>query len=85
MAAYHWKRPLLAQSAWMVVSLVGLVSFQLFSVESYFLLSFIGLLSVMLVFAPVRVQPKWWSRLGWLALAGFFVFVYILYRRITMI
>lgn len=85
MVASHWKRPLLAQSAWMVVSLSGLLVLGLFSAESYFLVSFIGLLSVMLLFVPVGAQPKWWAALRWLALVCFFGFVYILYRRFTMI
>lgn len=85
MVAYHWKHPLLAQSAWMIISLAGLLVLGLFRVESYFLVSFIGLLSVMLLFVPVGSRPKWWAGLRMVAFACFLVFLYILYRRVTMI
>ncbi|WP_138004388.1 hypothetical protein [Halalkalirubrum salinum] len=70
---------------WMSAIFGVLVFFRAFSFESYFVLSFIGLLIVIQLFAPVEERPAWWQYIRMTTAAGFVVFGYILYRQITAV
>lgn len=63
----------------------GLLLLGQFSLELFFILSFISLLVVMQLFAPIDQRPVWWRYLRVTAVTGFFVFGYILYRHITTV
>ncbi len=45
-----------------------------FSLEAFFVLSFIGFLIVNQLTAPVNVTPRWRRRLRWITLCGLVVF-----------
>jgi hypothetical protein len=74
---------LLSMSAWMFVGLVGLFVLGHFSVETYFTVSFIGLVAMMQLYAPTTERPTWWQGLMWVEAACFLVFGYIVYLRIV--
>lgn len=63
-----------AQLAWMLVTLVLLAALDTVSLESFFLISLLGLLIVTELTAPLNVTPKWRKRLRWIILAGLAVF-----------
>jgi|GEM_PF-310397 len=73
------------QIAWMLaatlaLALIGSLDFQIF-----FAASFVGLLVMMVITAPVNVTPRWRSRLKWLVVLGLIGFGAILLHRILQI
>lgn len=70
-------------AVWMVVSAIILSALGVFTAENYILSSYIGLLSIMEVYAPVESRPSWWVSLRWAAVVGFFVFVVVMYLQIA--
>ena len=68
---------------WSVLSLVTLVYFSAFTVESYFILVFIGLLATTQLFAPVQSRPLWWVALRLLVAVGYIVFALVLFARLS--
>jgi len=72
-------------SAWMAVSLVTLEILDLFSSDRYFIISYVGLLSIMHVYAPVDSRPRWWTVLRWVSVLGFLIFMLIIYQRIIVV
>lgn len=66
---------------WLVLLLVSLVGLDLWSIELYYTLSFVGLLAVRMVFAPTDRPPQWWHRLTWLVRVGFLVFGYVVVQQ----
>ena len=72
----------LTQGAWMTVSFVTLMMISAFTVQRFFIVSFIGLLSVMQLYAPTDDHPDWWALLRVISLVGFVVFGYIVYARV---
>ncbi len=71
--------------AWLLGTLLVLVTLGSFSFELFFVLSLIGVLIVTELTAPVSVSPAWRKRLRWLLAAGLAVFGYIVIRRILEI
>jgi hypothetical protein len=67
----------------MLVSLLSLFFFDLFTVENYFLISFIGLLAVLHLYAPRDSRPTWWPIARVITFAGYIIFAWIMYQRIT--
>lgn len=63
-----------AQLAWMLVTLVLLAALEAVSLETFFLISLLGLLIVTELTAPLNVTPTWRKRLRWIILAGLVVF-----------
>lgn len=63
-----------AQLAWMLVTLVLLAALDTVSLETFFLISLLGLLIVTELTAPINVTPTWRKRLRWVILAGLAVF-----------
>lgn len=63
-----------AQLAWMLVTLVLLAALGTVSLETFFLISLLGLLIVTELTAPINVTPTWRKRLRWVILAGLAVF-----------
>ena len=70
---------------WMATVFGGLLLFGQLSLETFFIFSFIGLLVVMQLFAPVEERPPWWRYLRVAAAVGFVVFGFILYQQITAV
>lgn len=70
---------------WMAAVFVGLLLFGELSLETLFVFSFIGLLIVMQLFAPVEQRPSWWRYLRVAAAVGFVIFGVILYQHITAV
>lgn len=68
---------------WLVVSALILAVLDVFTAETYFLSSYIGLLSLMEIYAPAESRPAWWSGLRWAAAVGFLVFVAVMYLQVS--
>ena len=75
-----------AQLAWMLVTLVLLAVLDAMSLETFFLISLLGLLIVTGLTAPINVTPTWRKRLRWIILAGLAVFgVFIVWNLIEIL
>lgn len=74
---------ILPQGIWMLISLLVLFFFNLLSAENYFIISFIGLLIVLHVYAPRINSKAWWPIVRLITLAGYFIFAWIMYQRIS--
>lgn len=74
---------LFAQGVWMLTALLILLLSQEFSLENYFIISFIGFLAVVQVYAPTDSEPKWWTIARWVVRAGYVVFALIMYRWVS--
>lgn len=71
-------RILQAQAVWMVAALALLTGIGMLRLELYFAVSFIGLLIVSQLFAPLGSNPRWWIRLRRLIAVGFVVLAYVI-------
>lgn len=69
----------------MTVSFVSLMVISAFTVQRFFIISFIGLLTVMQLYAPTDGYPDWWIGLRVLSLVCFVVFGYIVYGRVVAV
>ncbi|MFC6721152.1 hypothetical protein [Halobacteriaceae bacterium SHR40] len=74
---------ILTQGVWMLAAVLTLFFFGLYTVENYFIVSFIGLLIVLQVYAPTGEPPAWWSLVRLVTLAGYIIFGWIMYERIN--
>lgn len=74
---------LLSMAAWMLVGWIGLFVLDQLSAETYFTVSFIGLVAMMQLYAPTTERPTWWQGLMWVEAVCFLVFGYIVYVRIV--
>lgn len=72
------------QAGWMVLVLGLLFGLDSLSLESFFVLSFLGLLGVRLLFAPTRGTPDWWRVLNWIVYLGFIVLGYVFFRDLAL-
>jgi hypothetical protein len=73
------------QAAWTVL-LVGLLEwFGAFSFESFYVLSYVGLVVNAQLFAPVESTPKWWRTVRWFVRLGFLGLCYFVAVRVTEI
>lgn len=72
------------QAGWMVLVLALLFGLDSLSLETVFVLSFLGLLGVRLLFAPTRGTPDWWRALNWVVYLGFVVLGYIFFRDLAL-
>jgi len=72
-------------AGWIVLSAATLSVLGLLTFENYYLVLYIGTLSVMQVYAPVDSHPIWWTVLRWIAAGGFIVFMLIMYWRIVAV
>lgn len=74
---------LVTLGGWLTFTFAALVYFSAFTLRSYFVLAFIGLLSITQIFAPVQSRPRWWRALRWLVFVGYVVFALVLLERIS--
>lgn len=72
------------QTGWMVLMLAVLFGLESWSLELYFILSFLGLLAARILFAPSREAPDWWTALNWLVYAGLVVLGYIYFQQLDL-
>ncbi|WP_139229751.1 hypothetical protein [Halogeometricum limi] len=59
-----------------------LFTLEMWSPEFYFVVSFLGLLTLRIVLAPTDRVPTWWSRLNWVVRGGFVVFGYLVLQQL---
>ena len=71
------RRFLVAQAAAMIAVAAGLFAFGMWTLELYFVVSFLSLLSLRVVLAPTDRVPTWWTRVNWVVRACFVVFGYL--------
>ena len=76
---------ILTQGIWMLISLLVLFFFQLHTVENYFIVSFIGLLAVLHMYAPSGQPPAWWPIARMITILGYIIFGWIMYQRINKV
>jgi len=75
----------LAQTAWMVCSIAGLAVLATRTAEVFAVVSFIGLLVVTELTAPLAVTPRWRVRVRWVILLCLSVVGYVMLRRVLEI
>ncbi|WP_128905842.1 hypothetical protein [Halorubrum amylolyticum] len=85
MAFEHRDRFLVTLIAWLLASLGVLVALGAFTPQSFFVVSFIGLLSVMQLYAPAKSGDRWRLPLRALIAACFAVFGWIVHVRVTTV
>lgn len=71
--------------AWLLASLGVLVALGAFGPQNFFVLSFIGLLSVMQLYAPTGRGERWGLPLQALVAVCFAVFGYVVYTRVMAV
>lgn len=69
----------------LLLSPIVLWAIELFSVRTYFIVSFVWLLICSEVFAPTDLETIWWRRLQWLKAGGWIVFIYIVVERVIAV
>lgn len=75
----------LAQGVWMAVTLVFLVYVAKWELELFFVLSFVGLLTVSHLFGPWAARPHWWRYVRLIVALCLLVFGYITVTHITAV
>ncbi|SFR67195.1 hypothetical protein SAMN04488124_3332 [Halogeometricum limi] len=71
-----------AQAGVMLLVAAVLFTLEMWSPEFYFVVSFLGLLTLRIVLAPTDRVPTWWSRLNWVVRGGFVVFGYLVLQQL---
>lgn len=71
-----------AQTIWMLCSVLGLVMLDALTLRVFVILSFIGLLVITELTAPLTVVPHWRVRIRWVVLWGLSAVAYVMIRRI---
>ena len=69
------------QVGWLAVSVPAVASFGMASIESVFILAFVGFLSASLIFEPTESNPRWWRLSVWVSRGGFVVLGYWVFQR----
>jgi hypothetical protein len=69
----------------LLVTPVILWQADLFSIQTYFIVSFLWFLISSEIFAPQEPNARWWVRLRWIKLVGWIVFVYIIFDRVNAV
>lgn len=85
MATEHRDGFLVTLIAWLLASLGVLVGLGAFTPQNFFVVSFIGLLSTMQLYAPTESGDRWWLPLRALVVVGFAVFGYVVYVQVTAV
>ncbi|MFD1600109.1 hypothetical protein [Halobellus rarus] len=69
------------QVGWLAVSVPIVASFGMASIESVFVLAFVGFLSGSLLFEPAESNRRWWRLSVWISRGGFVVLGYWVFQR----
>jgi choline-glycine betaine transporter len=78
-------RFVLAQAAWMLCTTLLLVLFEALMIETFVMLSFVGLLIVTELTAPLTVVPPWRTRVRWVILIGLLAVLYVMIQGILQV
>lgn len=71
------------QLLWMGIVLFCLQLLSAFSLESFYILSYLGLVFFAQLFAPVQGTPRWWRSAQWTIRLGFLGLCYFVGRRVV--
>ena len=71
--------------AWLLASLGALLALGELTPRNYFVVSFIGLLSAMQLYAPTESGVRWWLPLRALVVVCFVAFGYLVYVRVLTV
>jgi len=74
---------LTVQLTWMILVAVLLSVLGGFVFEQFYVLSYLGLVVVAQLFAPVADSPRWWTTVQWLIRLGFLGLCYFVAMRFT--
>lgn len=85
MTSVHRDRFLVTLSIWLLVSLAVMLLLGTFTPQGYFIISFIGLLSVMHLYAPTENGDRWWLPFRALVVVCFVAFGYVVYVRVMTV
>lgn len=72
----------LAQAIWMLCLVLALSLLDTLRIETFVILSFVGLLVIVELTAPLTVVPRWRVRVRWVVLLGLLAVAYIMMRGI---
>ncbi|EFW91284.1 hypothetical protein ZOD2009_14286 [Haladaptatus paucihalophilus DX253] len=78
----HRRRFVYGQLGLMLVAAATLSILGVLSVETFFLVSFVGLLMLLELTSPAHVRPRWQLRLRWILLAGLLGFGYVVFTHV---
>lgn len=76
-------RLVLAQSLWMVVLFGSLQVLGALALEQYFVLSYVGFVVIVQLFAPAEPTTRWWRGVQVVVLLGFLGLCYFVLNRAT--
>lgn len=74
-----------AQVAFLLVSPVVLQVLDLFTVETYFVVAYVGFLLLSEVLVPRTREADWWWWVQWIKIAGLLVFAYLVSRHVAAV
>lgn len=74
-------RLVLTQATWMILLFGSLQLLGAFSIEQYYILSYVGFVVAVQLFAPAEPTPGWWRTVQTLVLLGFLALCYFVLDR----
>jgi asparagine N-glycosylation enzyme membrane subunit Stt3 len=83
MYASELHQLVLVQALWMVILFSVLQFLGLFSLEQYFVLSYVGFVVGVGLFAPAEPTPRWWRSVQVVLLMGFLGLCYLVFQTAT--
>lgn len=85
MTTVRRDRFLVGLGVWLLVSLAAMLLLDTFTLQGYYIASFLGLLSVMQLYAPTENGDRWWLPLRALVVVCFGVFSYVVYLQVVAV
>jgi hypothetical protein len=73
------------QVVWMIIILLVLDELDALTVENAYVLSYLGLVIITQLLAPVRSTPRWWRAIKWLVRLGFLGLCFFVGREIMAV
>jgi hypothetical protein len=77
----RFRRFIASLAIWLAITASIVVSFGITTIESQFVLAFVGWLSACVLFEPVSSTPRWWRVAKLVTLSGFIVLGYFVFLR----
>ncbi|MCO8246690.1 MULTISPECIES: hypothetical protein [unclassified Haladaptatus] len=77
MTLEHRRQFIYGQLGLMLIAAACLSILGVLTVETFFLVSLVGLLMLLELTSPAHVRPRWQLRLRWILLAGLVAFGYV--------
>ncbi|WP_049972846.1 hypothetical protein [Haladaptatus cibarius] len=81
MSVTHRRQFVYGQCGLMLVAAALLSILGVLTVETFFIVSFVGFLMLLELTSPAYVRPQWQSRLRWILLLGLLMFCYLVVAR----